>query len=155
MIAVYIIIGIIIVGSLIVKVLESGNSGPSNIIYSKKKILSESEQKFYLELKALVEDKYLIFPQIQLSKLVSFEAVGKDWIKTLNQLNQKSVDYVLVDKVTFETKLVIELDDFTHSYKNRQLRDQFVEDILKKANMELLRTDLDISEEFKQKIKSI
>ncbi len=117
--------------------------------------MSESEQKFYLELKALVEDKYLIFPQIQLSKLVSFEAVGKDWIKTLNQLNQKSVDYVLVDKVTFETKLVIELDDFTHSYKNRQLRDQFVEDILKKANMELLRTDLDISEEFKQKIKSI
>ena len=46
--------------------------------------------------------------------------------------------FVLVDKQTFETKLVIELDDYTHLRKDRQDRDSFIDQALKNAGVAII-----------------
>ncbi|MDE2589334.1 MAG: DUF2726 domain-containing protein, partial [Patescibacteria group bacterium] len=56
-----------------------------------------------------------------------------------NKTSQKSVDFVLVDKKEYSTKLVIELDDYSHTFSHRIERDLLVNDILKNAHIPLLR----------------
>ena len=48
------------------------------------------------------------------------------------------VDFALVDKVTMEIKLLIELNDKSHFEKNRQYRDFRVKEICGEANIPLL-----------------
>jgi len=60
----------------------------------------------------------------------------------------KSVDFVVIETTTGDPRLVIELDDRTHERGDRQRRDAFVDDILRQADIRLVRfkpfEDLDI-----------
>jgi very-short-patch-repair endonuclease len=55
-----------------------------------------------------------------------------------SRVDRKSADFVICDKQKIEPLLVIELDDSSHSYYKRQERDEFIDDILKSANLEIL-----------------
>lgn len=121
--------------------------------YEKRKILTDAEQSFYQKLKELVADRYYIFPQIHLASLLTVKAQGRNWKRLFNKVIQKSVDFVLVDKLTFETKLIIELDDYMHSRKNRIDRDNFVDKSLKSADIAILHIKDHNLEELKSKLK--
>jgi len=103
-------------------------------IYPKKPIISKPEGEFFKILKNLVGNEYDIFAQVQLVRLIDapFRSVG--WNKT----SQKSVDFVLVDKNDFSTKLVIELDGASHKFASRIERDKLVDQILKNAKIPIL-----------------
>lgn len=107
---------------------------------AKPSIMTVSEQAFYKTLSTAIGQEYLIFAQVRLSALVNHKVQnGQFWKAALAHINQKSVDYVLVDRETLATKLVIELDDKSHEREDRMSRDTEVERILKDASVPLLR----------------
>lgn len=151
MIKLFVLLAVVGVAIAVFKFLVESKAEPlEEGTYEKRKILTDAEQSFYQKLKELVADRYYIFPQIHLANLLTVKAQGKNWKKLFNKVIQKSVDFVLVDKVTFETKLVIELDDHTHLRKNRVDRDSFVDSSLKSAGIAIIHVKEHNLEEISQ-----
>ena len=97
-----------------------------------------AEQKFFKQLQQEYGEHYYIFPQINIDKIVQAEHDPHEY-KARNKINRKSVDFVLADKNTLSTQLVVELDDWTHNLRKRQGRDRFVEEVLRECDIELKR----------------
>lgn len=133
-------IGIFLLIALIIRFLKSKLK--NNVFEDKYKkrisIMTPTEQSFFRQLQQEYGEKYYIFPQINLDKLLDVEG-GKNNYRARNRIAQKSVDFVLADKETLSTQLIIELDDWTHSLKIRKQRDEFVKKILTNNNLEIRR----------------
>lgn len=111
--------------------------------YSKKKILTPTEATFFLKLQEVYGSNYFIFPQINLDKLIR---VHTDRYAYINSINRKSVDFVLVDKQTLETVMVLELDDPTHLRPDRVERDNKVNDLFQRCGIQIAHLDRDFFE---------
>lgn len=99
-----------------------------------------SEFKLFKTLVELFEDKYYIFPQINLSHLI--EPKDKNFYehrKNRSRIEKKSVDFVLCDKDRVVPQLVIELDGYSHKWESRVTRDVFVNELMRDINMPILR----------------
>lgn len=107
---------------------------PTNFLIRKKSILIPSEQKYYRKLLEEYGDQYFIFPQLNLDKIIEVTD-SLHYYSYFNKINQKSVDFVLVDKQTFAQVKVIELDDPTHLWKSRKERDIFVNQLFTNCNL--------------------
>jgi len=86
--------------------------------------MTDMEKKYFKQLVAQYGHNYYVFPQINIDKIV--EPVGSNAYWGRNKINRKTVDYVIADKESLETLMVIELDDYTHRWESRQKRDEFV-----------------------------
>jgi very-short-patch-repair endonuclease len=102
-------------------------------------VMSPAERDFFKKLSDAVGNEYYIFPQVHLSVLVDHTIVRQYYKAALSHIDRKSVDFILCDKNTLETKLAIEIDDHTHTRLDRIERDGIVEDILKNAGVKLVR----------------
>ena len=56
------------------------------------------------------------------------------------KVSQKHLDFVLYDVVTTRILAAIELDDRSHQRRDRQRRDQFLEEAMSTAGVSLLRS---------------
>jgi len=84
-------------------------------------------------------NRSLIFPQVQLSKLI-YPRAGIPKRQTYrNTIHRKSVDFVLCIPSTLKPELIIELDDKSHTREDRKTRDNFVNNALKAAGIPFLR----------------
>jgi very-short-patch-repair endonuclease len=101
--------------------------------------MTKSESEFFRMLDKAVCDRYYIFPQAHLSAILNHKVPGQNWKYAFRHINGKSVDYVLCDKQTLKPVYAVELDDYTHSYSDRQERDQEVERMLQSAGIPLVR----------------
>jgi len=106
--------------------------------FKKKYFLSNAEREFFNVLEEAVTNKYYIFPQVHLSNLL-FIKKGEECYKYLNKINRKSVDFVILEKNYLTPLLAIELDDSSHDSESRMERDDFVERVLKNAEIPLIR----------------
>jgi hypothetical protein len=120
--------------------------------YEKKPYLFDASSEFNL-FKTLIElygDKYYIFPQINYSHLI--QPKKSNWEeerKYRSRIDRKSADFVFCDKERIIPMLVIELDGYVHNYKNKQVRDQFIDDITGIVDLPLLHLKTkDLSKEF-------
>lgn len=100
-------------------------------------LMTNAERAFYTVLKEAAGDKYIIIPQVQLSKIVEIERYEMEWRKYFNKINQKSVDFVLFEKEFFSPVIAIELDDSSHHRIDREERDSSVNKILGKAGIRI------------------
>ena len=107
--------------------------------YKNPHFISYSERAFYKILDEIVPSGFYIFPQVSLNSLLKVDKQGKEYWRYVNKIKQKSVDFVIVAKDSFDPKLVIELDDFSHSYPSRMERDEFVNEALSEAEIKYLR----------------
>lgn len=105
----------------------------------KQYFMSNAEKDFFLLLTQILGDRYYIFSQVSVNSLLTVDRHGKEFIHHLNKIRQKSVDFVLVEKNTMKTLLVIELDDRSHLKPERMARDQFLDTIFAEAGLKLLR----------------
>lgn len=105
--------------------------------YIKKEIMYPFETAFFKTLNELGE--YHVFPQLNMDKVIRVpEDNANKWIY-INQMERKSFDFCLVDKKTFETKLVIELDGDPHVIDSKtKASDSFKREALKKVGINLL-----------------
>jgi very-short-patch-repair endonuclease len=95
---------------------------------------------FYRALKAAVGIHYDIYAQIPVWALVdSASANRNEKLSFTNQINQKRVDFVLVNPTSLETETVIELDDRSHERNVRRERDSFLDAVLARAGIPIVR----------------
>jgi hypothetical protein len=112
---------------------------PSHPIYSSRGILlTNAEAVFFRVLRAMTEDHLIIFPHVALRDLVTV-IDQSDYYTHYNKIDRKQVDFVLCDPKSLNPVFVIELDDKSHRRPDRVERDIFVEDVLAKAKIPLVR----------------
>ncbi len=103
-------------------------------------LVTYAENDFFKILIGAVNDKYYVFPQIQLSSIVDHKVPnGQSRQGALSKIQRKSVDYVLCEKEHLRPVLAIELDDKTHERADRAARDEFVGRVLEEAKVPLVR----------------
>jgi very-short-patch-repair endonuclease len=111
-----------------------------NMALRSKPILSDAEARFLRSLEKAVEGEYLVWPQLPLWTFIESRTNDRGTAAGFkNQINLKRVDFCLVDRHTCAVHTAIELDDRTHQRSDRQRRDAFVEDVLKRAGVSLIR----------------
>lgn len=62
----------------------------------------------------------------------------KDYYHWFNRISAKHVDFLVCETETIKPLCAIELDDYTHRYKNRQDRDEFVDNVYKSIKLPIL-----------------
>lgn len=116
-------------------------------------LMTYAEADFYRLLLQVVGEKYAVYPQVHLSAIIEHKIKGQNWKAAFRHINGKSVDFVVCDTQNFKPIAAIELDDKTHEYKNRRIRDEEVERILSEARLPLARfTRQQNIEEVRQKL---
>lgn len=138
---------IILIFVIIVLILEKiVNKNSNEIIKSKtdlsnyiKKdyIMTQTELIFYRELKKVTDKLELsIFPQVNLERIINV----KDNNKTnRNRIKSRSIDFTIVNNKNCKIICCIELDDYTHNYKNRIERDTFINELFNNVGIRLHR----------------
>lgn len=107
--------------------------------FAKESLMTTSENDFFDILSSVIGDKYYIFPQVHLSAIFDEKIYGQPWRTAFRSINQKSVDYVIADKMSRKPLLAIELDDPSHDREDRQARDKLVERIFSETTTHLVR----------------
>ena len=109
--------------------------------YEKKPYLFDANSEFNLY-KVLVElygNKYYIFPQINYSHLIQPKKSNfQEERKYRSKIDRKSADFVFCDKEKIIPQLIIELDGHVHSFKSKQARDQFIDEITGISDLPIL-----------------
>lgn len=122
---------------LIVKIIKNKNSNnkQKENQYNKKSIMSDCEKYFYDVLTQNFSQKYLVLPQVNLATIIN---KTKDFpTQYQNELN-RNIDFGIFDKITLTPLLLIEINDKTHSQKNRIYRDKKVREICDMAQINLI-----------------
>ena len=96
-------------------------------------LLTNYEQLNYVKLREYAQRNGLIIcPKIRLADLIEPKPnkVRAVWQKHFNMICSKHVDFTLCD-YDLNVKVIIELDDKSHQRQDRQIRDRFVDTVLK------------------------
>jgi len=125
--------------------------------YKKREVfMTEAERNFFSILLLTIGEQYQIFAQVHLPTIVDHKINGQNWKGAFRHIDEKSVDFVLCEKVTLKPILAIELDDRSHEEESRMMRDEEVKRIIETdAGIPLLRIKNEksySSEELKMKI---
>lgn len=126
------------------QVISDGNP----YVYEKKSLLlTKNEQGYFTALKAQVPSGYHVFPQINLAAFVE----KKDGSRFRNELF-RNVDFLVTDG-SFAPCIAVEINDKTHTEKDRRERDEKVKSILEEAGIPLvtLWTDYGVNDSYIKK----
>lgn len=111
-------------------------------IYKRKGpyLLSLGEKRFFDALTNSVPPYLYICPKVRVADLIEVHLAPTDvnYWKTLAPINQKHVDFVLVNRSDFAPRLAIELDGGSHNDQERIKRDAFVDGVFQSAGIPLL-----------------
>jgi very-short-patch-repair endonuclease len=99
--------------------------------------LSPAELSFFGVLEQSVSHRFSIHAKVRLADIV-FVASDQDRQAYRNRINSKHIDFLLCDTTRQRPLLVIELDDSSHSRKDRHERDCFVDQVLQAAELPIL-----------------
>lgn len=109
--------------------------------YKKTYFFTKNEFYFYKALKEIACELELeIFPKVRLADIIEPPRNDKNWQTAFNKIKAKHIDFVLCENQTFKPKLVIELDDKSNITEKRIQRDQFVDEALKSAHLQIIHT---------------
>ncbi len=135
--AIFIILGIALITVIIIIIVVAKNdkkkTSPEESKYIKKRhYLTNTEIEFYEAIKEIIQDNYIVLPQIPLSQIVEKENKNK----YQNEL-YRVIDICIFDK-EYTPLLCIEINDETHHLKDRYMRDIKVKEILNKGGLPLI-----------------
>lgn len=103
-------------------------------------LLTANEKAAFKKLLAFcVEHDLLVFVKVRLIDLLEPKKGAAEYTALKNKVIQKHVDFVICDE-NINIKLIVELDDSSHSRPDRQERDQFVDEALHSAGYEVIHT---------------
>ena len=105
----------------------------------KQSILSPAEKNFLSVLEKIVDGKYIIENQVQLSRIVTplDSNISYTNYSDFNKIKAKSIDFVLFNK-DYSPYLCIELDDISHLKWERQKRDMFVNKVMAEVGLRII-----------------
>lgn len=104
---------------------------------------SPTEQAFFSVLRQCVDLDVMIACKVRIAdvlevKLKKRHANDQRWWRFFRLISSKHIDFVLCDVTTSRFLLAIELDDRSHQRRDRQRRDQFVDQVFASAGLPLL-----------------
>lgn len=107
----------------------------------RKTLMSEHERLLFCNLRTVLGSTYDVYPQMKLDKIfyVERQKAYKFYLGWLRRINQKSVDFLIVNKSTQSPVFAIELDDSSHEQEDRIDRDEFVGELFRRNNFPLIR----------------
>lgn len=114
---------------IIIIYLIARKRGPNYVV--KDALISKTEYEYYKIFLSYFGDEYIILPQINLAAVIN--KVGEGYRSELF----RNADFGVFD-YNYKPILLIEINDNTHFRKDRQLRDQKVAEICKKAKLPLI-----------------
>jgi len=96
--------------------------------------------KFFDALTNSVPPYIYICPKVRVSDLVDLhlDRNAPDFWKHLAPINQKHVDFILVNRSDFAPRLAIELDGGSHQDRERTNRDAFIDSVFQSAGIPML-----------------
>lgn len=103
--------------------------------YKSKRIMSDCEKYFYDILTENFSKNYIILPQINLASIIDKE---KDFNKQYQNELYRNIDFGLIEKDSQQVKLLIEINDKTHTMSDRIQRDKKVKQICEDAKINLI-----------------
>lgn len=103
-------------------------------------ILTKNEYSFYMKLRSRINDDLLIFPKVRMEDLVNVNKGFDNSNRTRyrNYIKSRHLDFAIADK-DLHILCAIELDDSSHFSKEAKVTDKLKNDILKDAQIPLLR----------------
>lgn len=101
-------------------------------------LLSPAELRFFQALKRVISRSIYIVPKVRLADVVSWSKRDTSHVP-LARIAQKHLDFVLVDVRYTRIIAAIELDDRSHEVDSTLRRDRFVNSLLNKVGIPLLR----------------
>jgi hypothetical protein len=108
--------------------------------YRRKPLLTPWERSALQMLAAQIPPGHYICPQVRLADMLSIHARNRaGYLRARNCVVAKSVDFVIVDIVSGNPVLVVELDDKSHAREDRQERDVLVNAVLREAGIAVAR----------------
>jgi hypothetical protein len=125
--------------------------------YKPVQIMTNAEKQLFLfmENNLIDVDRIRIIPKVRLADIIDVEErVCKDK-EALWKITSKHVDFIIVDKYTFDLICAVELDDYTHDKPERKERDQFVFFALLAAGISLYRIKCKIADITKEDLRGI
>jgi hypothetical protein len=107
----------------------------------RKTIMSEHERLLFCNLRIVLGSAYDVYPQMKLDKIfyVESQKAYRYYLGWLRRINQKSVDFLIVNKSTQTPVFAIELDDSSHEKEDRIDRDKFVGELFRRNDFPLIR----------------
>ena len=113
---------------------------PQRLPYlAREKLVTNSELRFYKSLRKAVHGDWQIFAMVRIADLLRVQEGVKNRRSWVNKILAKHIDFVLCESSTLKPVLCIELDDRSHQRKDRQERDEFVDEAFDSAGLPLLR----------------
>jgi predicted RNA-binding Zn-ribbon protein involved in translation (DUF1610 family) len=100
--------------------------------------LSPAELSFYRVLILALNQSFLVCPKVNLADIF-FVAQSSRSQSYRNRIDRKHVDFLLCDPTSIRPVAGIELDDSSHGRSDRQIRDQFVDQVFRSAGLPLVR----------------
>jgi hypothetical protein len=109
--------------------------------YDTQDLLSGAERSFYGVLEQVLGGQYRIFAKVRLSDLLKPRSwpSGSTRQGALNKINSKHVDFVLCAPDDLSVICAIELDDASHSRRDREARDEELDGAFRSASLPLVR----------------
>ncbi len=110
-------------------------------VYERKQFLFDTVSEFnlYKVLLELFGDKYHIFPQVNYSHLIQpKKSTFSNERKYRSRIDRKSADFIICDNERIIPRLIIELDGSVHNLKNKQARDEFINELAKIVDLPIL-----------------
>lgn len=112
--------------------------------YVNKNPLTKAELKAYLLLKEKIKTNHILLSQVRLADLISvntkkYKHKSSDWYVFFNKIKSKHCDFLIIDEITGNVIIAIELDDYTHRNENRINRDIEVNYIFSCIGINLIR----------------
>lgn len=108
--------------------------------YQKKLLLTKNEWYEYRKLKEQAATLGLIVcPKVRLLDLVEPRKGEKNYKSLFWKIQAKHIDFLICDP-DLRIKAIVELDDNSHDRKDRQERDEFVDQVLRSVGYTVIHT---------------
>lgn len=108
--------------------------------YQAKYLLTKNEWYEHKKLQKLAAERDLVVcPKVRLLDIIEPRKGEKDYRSLFYKVQAKHVDFLICDQA-MHIKAVLELDDGSHTQKDRRSRDAFVDQILTGVGYKVIRT---------------
>ena len=98
-------------------------------------LLSETELLLYNLIRMAVQDRYLVFAQVPLWKILSVEGEGELRTQVVRRIALKRVDFVLVHPGSRVVEQVVQLDEGLPADSDEQVRRREVQTMVQAAGI--------------------
>lgn len=125
---------------------KKSSSIAGTVAYKAKNVMTRTEFEIFTALNDELKDEYLLLAQVRLGDLIEVDTTyikykSSEWYSSFNKISAKSCDLVIINKLTGEIKVCIEINDFTHAEPKRINRDVFLKSLFEKLNIPLFFID--------------